>query len=90
MFKLLVTFIIVGFSLLFFWAIWNIAKFYLAPAKQKADTTSIDQIIETLKKRIEEAEADSANGVIEAEQRLESYKNQLNRAQDLKSKISHL
>ena len=38
MFKLLVTFIIVGFSLLFFWAIWNIAKFYLAPAKQKADT----------------------------------------------------
>jgi hypothetical protein len=90
MFKLLVTFIIVGFSLLFFWAIWNIAKFYLAPAKQKADTTSIDQIIETLKKRIEEAEADSANGVIEAEQRLESYKNQLTRAQDLKSKISHL
>jgi vacuolar-type H+-ATPase subunit H len=62
----------------------------LAPAKQKADTTSIDQIIETLKKRIEEAEADSANGVIEAEQRLESYKNQLTRAQDLKSKISHL
>lgn len=90
MFRLLETFIIVGFTLLFFWAIWNLAKFYLAPKKEQADTSGIDQLIETLKKRIEEAEADSANGVIEAEEKLGSYKKQLARAQELKSKTSHL
>lgn len=90
MFRLLETFVIVGFTLLLFWALWNLAKAFLAPKKQAADTANIDQLIETLKKRIEEAETDSANGIVEAELKLESYKKQLERAQDLKKKTSHL
>lgn len=90
MFKLLETFFVVGLILLLFWSGWNIAKHYILPQNRPENSESIDQLIATLKRRIEEAELDSANGIVDAEEKLENYKKQLARAQELKGKTSNL
>ena len=91
MFKLLMTFVLMGFGMLLVYAIYNIlqSKFPDKDLRTKEES-SIDSLIKELKIAIALAEVRASNGQKEAEAELLQYKADLKKAEELKEKTKNL
>lgn len=91
MFKLLMTFVLMGFGILLVYAIYNIiqSKFPDKDLRKKKES-SIDSLIKELKIAIALAEVRANNGQKEAEAELLQYKEELKKAEELKEKTKNL
>lgn len=89
MFKLLITFVLIGFAILLTYSIYTIISNKFPDKSVKSDV-SLDNLIKELKIAIKLAEVRAKNGQKEAEAELLAYKEELKKAEELKEKTKNL